>query len=219
MPQESVLIPEIYDSWYQTSRGSWIGEQEFSALVKLFQPETDQTLLDVGSGSGYFSRRFLQLGLQVTGLEPDPAMNDFAKSKEDRINYIEGDALALPFADESFDYCSAVTSLCFISEPEKAVAEMLRVSRKAVVLGLLNRHSLLYYKKQHSAGYQGARWDSVTEIQQWLDKIAPQPKYKWNARFKSAVWMPSASILARTLEHIIPDSLPYGGFLAVGLIK
>lgn len=216
---KSALVPESYDAWYQTPRGNWIGEQEFSALLKLFQPEANQSLLDIGSGSGYFSRRFFERGLQVTGLEPDPAMNDFAKSKEDRINYIEGNALALPFADKSFDYCSAVTSLCFISEPEKAVIEMLRVSRKGVVLGLLNRHSLLYYKKQHSAGYRGARWDSITEIQQWLNNISPQLKFKYKARFKSAVWIPSAGILARTLEHIIPDSLPYGGFLAIGFTK
>jgi len=63
-----------------------------------------------------------------------------------------------------------------MTEPEKAISEMLRVSRYGVMLGLLNRHSLLHYKKEHSAGYQGARWDTVAEVQQWCRKIKPEVK-------------------------------------------
>ncbi len=84
--------------------------------------------MDVGCSTGYFSLRFQQSGLQVTGLDPDVTMIEFAQTKESQVRYIEGDAPALPFADNSFDYCCAITSLCFIAEPEKAIAEMLRVS-------------------------------------------------------------------------------------------
>lgn len=49
--------------------------------------------------------------MQVTGLDPDPAMLKYAQVKNNQITYIKGDALNLPFADNSFDYCSAVTSL------------------------------------------------------------------------------------------------------------
>lgn len=206
-------IPAVYDAWYQSDRGRWIGQQEFSILLKLFAPEEGQSLLDVGCGTGYFSRRFQQYGLQVTGLDPDPAMLDFAKTKESRVKYIEGDAMTLPFANNSFDYCSAVTSLCFVAEPEKAISEMLRVSRHGLILGLLNRHSLLYYTKKQSAGYLGARWDNISDIQQWCNNIKPEVK----TMIKSAVWIPSAGILARTLESLLPDYLPYGSFLAVAI--
>lgn len=74
--------PAVYDAWYQSSRGRWIGQQEFSTLVKLFSLKEGQSLLDVGSGTGYFSQRFYQLGMQVTGLDPDVAMIDFAKEKK-----------------------------------------------------------------------------------------------------------------------------------------
>ena len=207
------MEPAIYDAWYQSARGNWIGQQEFSTLLKLFQPKAGQSLLDVGSGTGYFSRQFYQLGLHVTGLDPDPAMNDFAKSEENQINYIEGNALDLPFADKSFDYCAAITSLCFISEPEKALIEMSRVARNGIMLGLLNRHSLLYYKKRYSPGYQGARWDTKAEVRQWCNKLFPQAEMS----IKSAVWIPSGGILARTLEPIIPEYYPYASFLAVGI--
>ena len=149
----------------------------------------------------------------MTGLDPDVAMINFAKSKESRVKYIEGDALALPFADNSFDYCSAITSLCFVTEPEKEISEMLRVSRNGVILGLLNRHSLLHYKKEHSTSYQGARWDTVSEIKQWGYNINPEVKIM----IKSAVLIPSAGILARSLETLLPDYFPYASFLAVGI--
>ena len=50
--------PKIYDAWNQSTRGSWIGEQEFSILLKLFSPKAGQSLLDVGCGTGYFSQQF-----------------------------------------------------------------------------------------------------------------------------------------------------------------
>ena len=204
-----------YDAWYQSARGSWIGQQEFSTLLKLFTHKAGQSLLDVGCGTGYFSQRFKLSGLQVTGIDPNPAMIEFAKTKESQVTYIEGDALALPFADNSFDYCSAITSLCFIAEPEQAIAEMLRVSRHGVILGLLNRHSLLHKQKKHSASYQGARWDTVSEIKQWYSNINPELKIM----IKSAVLLPSAGILARILEPLLPDYFPYASFIAVGMEK
>lgn len=200
-----------YDAWYQSTRGSWFGQQEFSILLKLFTPIAGQSLLDVGCGTGHFSQRFQQSGLEVTGLDPDLSMIEFAKTKQSRVKYIEGDALALPFADNTFDYCSAITSLCFIAEPEKAIAEMLRVSRYGVMLGLLNRHSLLHVKKENSASYKGARWDTVADVQHWCHKIKPEVKIM----IKSAVLIPSAGIIARILESLLPDYFPYASFLAL----
>ena len=92
---------------------------------------------------------------------------------------------------------------------------MLRVSRYGVMLGLLNRHSLLHNKKQHSISYKGARWDTTAEVQQWCDKL----KTDVEMMTKSAVWIPSAGIIARSLEMLITDKFPYGSFLAVGLKK
>ncbi len=162
-----------------------------------------------------FQQRFQQAGLQVTGLDTDSAMIEFSQTKESQVKYIEGDALALPFSDNSFDYCSAITSLCFIAEPEKAIAEMLRVSRCGVILGLLNRHSLFHILKKNSTGYQGARWDTVSEIKKWCHKIKPEMKIM----IKSAVLIPSAGIIARSLESLVPYYFPYASFLAVEIEK
>lgn len=206
---------EKYDAWYHSERGRWIGEQEISVLLKLLPYQTGQSLLDIGSGSGYFSRQFHSAGLNVTGIDSSYEMSAYACAKDKSVKYLTGNAIKLPFADNSFDYCSAITSLSFVAEPEVALAEMWRVSRKAVIAGLLNRNSLLYYRKRNSRGYKGARWDDIKTIRQWVKILNPSVKL----RYCSVIWLPDGGIFARVIEHVAPKQLPYAGFLAVILEK
>jgi len=171
----NITNPSSYDAWYRTGKGQWIGDAEFALLMKLLQPIADQKLLDVGCGTGYFSHRFNDVGLQVTGIDLDIAMLQYAKSKNKKVRYIQANAYKLPFDNDSFDYCSAITSFCFMQKPQRALKEMWRVSQKGIVLGLLNRHSLLHIIKQNSQGYKGARWDKPTTIRNWCKKLTPIP--------------------------------------------
>ena len=137
-----MLNPSEYEAWYQTARGSWIAGREFDLMRRLLGPPAGATLLDVGCGTGHFSRRFAAAGLRVTGLDPDPAMLGHARSLGGGVSYLLGTGTALSFGDNAYDYVTAVTSLCFIADPERALREMWRVARRAVLLGLLNRRSL-----------------------------------------------------------------------------
>ena len=60
--------PAAYEAWYHTARGAWIGNLEFRLLMRLLRPGPSATLLDVGSGTGYFSRRFAVSPVPVYGL-------------------------------------------------------------------------------------------------------------------------------------------------------
>ena len=63
--------PAAYEAWYHAPRGAWIGDREFSLLTSLLHPQPGASLLDVGCGTGWFSRRFAEFGLRVTGIDPD----------------------------------------------------------------------------------------------------------------------------------------------------
>jgi SAM-dependent methyltransferase len=206
--------PAKYEAWYHTSRGAWIGNTEFSLLQSLLHPAPGASLLDVGCGTGWFSRRFAAHGLQVTGIDPDPAALAYARSQGGEVSWIEATATALPFGDNSFDCSAAVTSLCFIDEVQQAVQEMWRVSRYGMVLGLLHRHSLLYRQKRGKGSYTGARWDSARDVSIWIRNLQPEPRVK--ARY--CVFLPGASRLSMMTEHVVPRCLPVGGFLAVALL-
>ena len=211
------LRAENYDAWYQTGRGRWISGREFDLMRRLLNPEPRAALLDVGCGTGHFSRRFAGTGLKVTGIDPDPAAIRFARAQGGPVRYIEGSALQLPFNDHAFDYAIAVTSLCFIADPVAALREMWRVSRHGLLLGLLNRHSLLHWLKRDRGGYQGARWDEAREIEKtWLPHLDPAPV---ETRLASALFLPLGERWMRLVEDRIPQASLSGGFLAVSLRK
>jgi SAM-dependent methyltransferase len=208
--------PEKYDAWYQTPRGVWISNAEFRLMTRQLRPQPASTLLDVGCGTGHFSRRFAASGLQVTGLDPDAGAIEFARQQDRTIVYLEGSAEKLPFPDASFDYAIAVTSLCFIEQVEKAISEMWRVGRKGIVLGLLNRNSLLYKQKYNRGSYVGARWDRFDDIAKIISGLKPGAA---SVRHGTAVFLPWSGFIAQTVETGIPNFARWGGFLSVCIGK
>jgi SAM-dependent methyltransferase len=208
--------PARYEAWYHTPRGRWIGDTEYGLLMRLLQPPAGASLLDAGSGTGYFSRRFASAGLAVTGLDPDPAAIAYAREQDAMVSYLQGTMTALPFADASCDYCAAVTSLCFVPEPAAALRELWRVCRHGVVLGLLNRQSLLYRGKHGRGGYRDARWDNAARVRAWVRDLAPSPR---GLQLCYAIFLPGGSGMAQVIERVLPASVPAGGFLAVHIRK
>lgn len=206
--------PKQYNDWYYSKKGTWIGSLEYSVLSQLMQANNNATLLDIGCGTGYFSRQFSHNGINVTGIDPASSMIEFAMTQKGDVRYIIGDALRLPCTDNEFDYCSAITSLCFINEPQQVLSEMWRVSKKGLVLGLLNRHSLLYLQKSGRGSYAGARWDSTSDVLQWISSLKPEPS---GIEFKSVYFLPGFGILSKKMEKYFGRNLQFGGFLAVSI--
>lgn len=203
---------ERYEAWYHSRRGNWIGRNEF-ALLRTLLPRTCTNLLDVGCGSGFFSRQLAANGFVVTGLDADPAMVAYAGRQDPHSRYVVGDATRLPFADHAFDCLTAVTSLCFIADQADALEEMLRVTRRRIVLGLLNRHSLLYWQKGRHGGtgaYAGAHWHDAQEIRAQLAGLGVH-----KIELRTAIQWPAGHRLSRALERITPSCSPFGAFLAV----
>ena len=208
----SPATPAEYSAWYHTPRGAWIADRELRLMMSMMRPASGSSLLDVGCGTGHFSRRFANAGFNVTGIDPDQSAIEFARNRNGNVVYDIADAGKLPFDNNAFDYVTAVTSLCFITEPEQALREMWRVSRRGVMLGLLNRHSLLFQERAKHPGYAGARWDTAIGVYGWAQGLQRPPS---NILIKSAVTFPNGNYLSRIAETIIPSSLPYGSFLAV----
>lgn len=207
------IDPARYHAWYETPRGAWIGSTELRLLRDLLRPEAGTSLLDAGCGSGWFSAAFSDLGLAVTGLDPDRRALAFLRRHAPAVPVVAGRAEALPFADGSFDYAAAVTSLCFVARPDQALAELWRVARRGVVLGLLHRRSLLYLTRRGRGGYRGARWDLAPEVLGWTRDLSPAPRVDMGW----AVFLPAAGPLARWIEPRLSRRVPLGAFLAVAL--
>lgn len=208
------MRPIDYDTWYDAPRGRWIGEREFRLLERLLAPRSGETLLDVGCGTGWFSRRFAAAGLEVTGLDRDKDALAFARTKPvPGVRYLPGDARRLPFPTGAFDHVISVTALCFVTPWQDALVEITRVSRARFAIGLLNRHSALWLAKGRNGGsgaYAGAHWHTRTQIEAALRELPVR-----DVRFRFAVFDPTASAVSRAIERMVPSCMAVGSFLAV----
>jgi len=206
------MTPADYEAWYATARGRWIGETEYALAARHLEAHAGDSLLDVGCGTGWFTRRAAADGLRATGLDPNPVWLDYARarSKPD-LQWVDGDARALPFDDARFDRVLSIAALCFIDDERQAVAECVRVARRRFAIGWLNRDSLLYRQKGRDGGsgaYRGARWHSAGEVRALFAGLPVR-----NLTLRSAIFLPSGTRLAQALEPRIPGALPWGGLL------
>lgn len=100
------------------------------------------SLLDVGAGTGRMLARIKAThpGIAVTGIEPSAALRAIGVERWGLApgEVVEGDATNLPFADRSIDVVSAFGILHHIRDHARAVSELTRVARKAVVISDVN---------------------------------------------------------------------------------
>ena len=93
--------------------------------------------LDVACGSGKLTAELKRIAGRegrVVGLDFSPRMLDIARATYPSLEFIEGDALSLPFDDGSFDAATIAFGLRNLANPIKGLQEMIRVARRAVVL-------------------------------------------------------------------------------------
>jgi len=86
-----------------------------------------QSVLDVGAGAGDDLRALAELvspGGRVVGVDSSPASPEV----------LLADACALPFDDDTFDACRCDRTLQHVGDPQRALAEMVRVTRPGGVV-------------------------------------------------------------------------------------
>jgi demethylmenaquinone methyltransferase/2-methoxy-6-polyprenyl-1,4-benzoquinol methylase len=88
----------------------------------------DARVLDVGCGTGDLSIEiFENTAAEVTGIDFCGPMLKLAKTKAPQLQFIEGDALRLPFAEASFDGLTTGFALRNFADVDRGLRELLRV--------------------------------------------------------------------------------------------
>jgi SAM-dependent methyltransferase len=97
-------------------------------------------VLDVACGSGTAALAAARRHAEVHGLDFVPALIDRAKQRAaaegTTIDFVVGDAQALPYPDASFDAIVSVFGVMFAPDQAKAAAELLRVAKPGARIGL-----------------------------------------------------------------------------------
>jgi demethylmenaquinone methyltransferase/2-methoxy-6-polyprenyl-1,4-benzoquinol methylase len=94
-------------------------------------------VLDACCGTGDLAVADARAGGIVTGLDFSPRMIERARRKDPSIRWVEGDLLALPFADASFDAATVGFGVRNVADLERALCELHRVLRPGGRLAIL----------------------------------------------------------------------------------
>ena len=95
-------------------------------------------VLDAACGTGDLAIADLKAGAgKVTGLDFSPRMLERARRKDARIEWLQGDMLALPFADETFDAATVGFGVRNVEDLERGLRELRRVLRPGGRLAIL----------------------------------------------------------------------------------
>jgi demethylmenaquinone methyltransferase / 2-methoxy-6-polyprenyl-1,4-benzoquinol methylase len=98
-----------------------------AAMVRAVAPEAGERVLDVAAGTGTSSAALARSGASVIALDFSAGMVAEGRRKHKKIEFIEGDAQALPFPENQYDAVTISFGLRNVAEPKVALAEMYRV--------------------------------------------------------------------------------------------
>ena len=116
-----------------------IVSEELCETVNLCQ---EQRVLDVAAGNFHVSMAAARRWCDVTATDvpSDITRRNCARVEAEAVGvrFVDGDAEALPFADQSFDAVVSSFGAMFAQDQERAASEMVRVCRRGRLLGLAN---------------------------------------------------------------------------------
>lgn len=120
--------------------GGWPATRRLLALCNVTE---SSEVLDVGCGIGVGPVAIARThGCRVVGVDLSPQMIEWARRRardddvEDRVTFAVADVLDLPFDDDRFDVAVAESVLAFVVDKERAIAEMVRVTKPGGYVGL-----------------------------------------------------------------------------------
>jgi len=123
-----------HSGWNAASKGyeSAVGPltaQSADATLDAAKVTSGRKVLDVCTGHGVLALAATQRGAKVCAIDFAEAMIAAARNNVPEAECREGDAQALPYADNTFDAVVCGYGIIHLPEPDRALAEMRRVLR------------------------------------------------------------------------------------------
>ena len=205
-----------YEQWLKKPESKAAFELETRLMQTLLKPMRGESVLDIGCGTGACLHAFLDMELQVTGLDPSTYMLDIAaRHIGNRADLYQGFAEDLPFDDNSFNYACLFTTLEFVDNPQKTLEEACRVAKDRIFIGVLNRYAIKGIQRRvkgmfTASIFNHAQFFSVWELKQRIRKIVGNTPVYW----RTVCQLPSQSgKIATSLEQSkIIQRCPFGAF-------
>jgi len=128
-------IAPVYDAMNRVMTAGLDGRWRQETAAAVVRP--GDRVLDSCCGTGDLALACLRAGGDVTGLDFSERMLERARRKSGEVEWVQGDALALPFEDDSFDAATVGFGVRNLEDLDRGLAELGRVLRPGGRIGVL----------------------------------------------------------------------------------
>lgn len=148
IPRDYSLIAPVYDHVFNRALSE--GHKRIGSLLRNKKPVKEMKVLEIGVGSG-LTLPHLPNSVQFTGIDINQKMLSLAfdkakKFRKKKINLSIMDAHKMSFKAGSFDMVVAASVISAVQDPQKAMKEMIRVTKKGgkivIIANVRNNDSL-----------------------------------------------------------------------------
>jgi 2-polyprenyl-6-hydroxyphenyl methylase/3-demethylubiquinone-9 3-methyltransferase len=172
-------------------RNPWILER----IRALLGPSLD--VLDIGCGAGFLTNALAVDGHRVTGIDLSAKSLDVAEKRDltQSVRYMQLDAFALPFPEQSFDVICAMDFLEHVEMPEQIIE---KVSR------LLRLNGLFFF---HTFNRNWLSWLIVIKGVEWCVPNTPPNMHVYSYFIKPSElknWCEKSGLLVKEMHGLAP---------------
>ena len=173
-----------------------IASEELCDSVNLCQ---DHHVLDVAAGSFHASMAAARRWCEVTATDLPSDLSRRSRQRAEAeamgVRFVDGDAEALPFADQTFDAVISSFGAMFAQDQERAASEMVRVCRRGGLVGVAAWTPdgfigelfklLARFAPSGIAGQASCAWGTSTRLQELLGAYGNVWSTRKNAAFRA----------------------------------
>ena len=137
--------------YFGDTRDHWWNQDFLQLIAERWRLDAVRDVLDVGCGVGHWSELLASVmpeSVRVTGVDREPKWAEQATARArsrgvaDRFSYGVSEAEHLPFSDNSFDLTTCQTLLIHLPNPDRAISEMLRVTKPGGLVAVAEPNNL-----------------------------------------------------------------------------
>jgi SAM-dependent methyltransferase len=210
---------KLSDEQLKTPLGRYIFSRQKELILDLVAPHAGEIVLDIGCGTGNNLQFFRDKWCSVTGIDSSAEMLKIARAKNgDHAELILAQAEDIPFSDNEFDIVTIINVLEIANDPQKVIAEAIRVCRGRVFIGFLNSYSFAGTKQRlkEISGFsisQKINFFSLNEIRTMVRSLIGDTDIKWG----SVIYFPGIVYdFFEELEETFPlEKNPFGAFVGL----
>ncbi|MFB6069684.1 MAG: class I SAM-dependent methyltransferase [Halanaeroarchaeum sp.] len=128
-------VRDEFDEWAARGKDRGMEDRHWHTakhVLARMPVEDGETVLDLGSGSGYALRALADRGMgRGYGLDgsPEMARNAAEYTDSDDVGFLVGDFDVLPFVENGVDHAFSMEAFYYAADPHRALAELERVLR------------------------------------------------------------------------------------------